>query len=109
MSAAGAGSDGGGTGGAAPLPLLLLLLLLLLQWVTSRCACWCIKGAVHVCGSPPCCCGCPSPVPAALLLLAGTFEEIYSALGPDPNLPPEYQMPESDCPIMFCKVSAETI
>ncbi|PSC72336.1 DCN1 2 [Micractinium conductrix] len=32
-----------------------------------------------------------------------TFEEIYSALGPDPNLPPEYQMPESDCPIMFCK------
>lgn len=25
-------------------------------------------------------------------------------LGPDPTLPEEYQLPPSDCPVMFCKV-----
>ncbi|KAL4444355.1 hypothetical protein ABPG75_012092 [Micractinium tetrahymenae] len=32
-----------------------------------------------------------------------SFDEVYAALGPDASLPAEYQMPDSDCPVMFCK------
>lgn len=32
-----------------------------------------------------------------------SFDEIFAALGPNTTLPAEYQMPESDCPVMFCK------
>ncbi|EFN57857.1 hypothetical protein CHLNCDRAFT_143317 [Chlorella variabilis] len=31
------------------------------------------------------------------------FSEVYAMLGPDPTLPEEYQLPPSDCPVMFCK------
>ncbi|KAL4418931.1 hypothetical protein ABPG77_005225 [Micractinium sp. CCAP 211/92] len=32
-----------------------------------------------------------------------TFDEVYAALGPNTSLPAEYQMPDSECPVMFCK------
>lgn len=32
-----------------------------------------------------------------------TFDEVYAELGPDTSLPVQYQMPDSDCPVMFCK------
>lgn len=40
------------------------------------------------------------PCPAAV-----TFDEVYAALGPNTSLPAEYQMPDSECPVMFCKAS----
>jgi hypothetical protein len=37
---------------------------------------------------------------------AGNFTEMFELLGPDPSLPPQYEIPPSDCPVVFCKVSA---